>query len=197
MYGSIYFFLRFGNRRTHVTSSHRELDGTEMGMIITENQQRSCNRRDICQLFDRHHRSVHRRNQYFTDFLFILTKLFAISYHDIKFPFILIQQRSWLSANSHFNDGLNIFLSNSITCQLSFIQLNTKFRLTDIPDHSEIFYSLNRSQNLINLNSELLRFVKIFTKHFHRNRTFHTGGRFFHIICNRLWEVKVNSRING
>ena len=38
MDGSIYLFLRFGNCRTHIPSSHRELDSTETGMVVTEDQ---------------------------------------------------------------------------------------------------------------------------------------------------------------
>ncbi len=113
---------------------------------------------DIRQFLDRNHGSIHCRNQYLTYLIFILTERFAITHHDIELPFVLIKQRGELPANSHLDDGLYIFLSHSVTCQLtSFSSIRSSgwpiLRITPSLQY------LHGIQDLENLYGHFLRLI--------------------------------------
>ncbi|CCX78551.1 unknown [Parabacteroides johnsonii CAG:246] len=192
----LHLLLRFGDSRPHIPSADGKLDGTEAGMIIAVDNQRSRNRADIRQFLDRDHRPVACRDQYLADLVFTPAERGFITDHDVELPFVLVKQRGALSPDRHLDDRLHVLFRHTVTCQAGFVQFDPQFRLSDIADHSQIFNPVHRLQDLIHLDRFLLRLVQVFAEHLHCDRTFHPAGCLLHVVADRLREVEVHPRID-
>ena len=194
--GGIHLLLCFGHGRSHIPATHRELHGTKACMIVAENQQRAGNGPYFRQFLDGYHRPIHCRHKYFPDFFLVLPEFRFITYHDVELAFIFVQQRSRLSADGHFDNGLHILFGHPVTCQTSLVQFYTQLRLPDVPNHSQVLNSFDRTENLVDFHGNLFRTVQILPEYLHGNGAFHPRSRLFHIIRNGLGEIEVYARIH-